>query len=135
MLSYCIFMRYSITCTPQKQIMMVKIFHNPRCKHSRAGLNYLKAKTDNFEVREYLKEPITKGELKEIFLKTNLHPNELVRNQEDYFKKFLKNKNFTVDEWIKIILENPKLLHRPIVVAKLKAVVGNPPTEIDKLFL
>lgn len=113
---------------------MIKIFHNPRCKHSRAGLEFLKSKTDNFEVREYLKDQITKEEIKEILLKTNLKPAELVRTQEDYYKKFLKNKNFNTDEWIKIIVENPKLLHRPIVVAKLKAVIGNPPQEIEKLF-
>jgi arsenate reductase (glutaredoxin) len=111
----------------------MKIFHNPRCKHSRAGLDYLKSKTDSFEVREYLKEPITTDELKEILLKTNLDPLAIVRPQEDYFKKFLKGKNFTNDEWIRIIKENPKLLQRPIVVGKLKAVLANPPEEIDKL--
>ncbi len=113
---------------------MIKIFHNPRCKHSRAGLEFLKTKTDSFEIREYLKDQITKDELKEILLKTNLKPHDLVRTQEDYYKKFLKGKNFTTDEWIKIITENPKLLHRPIVVARLKAVIGIPPEEIEKLF-
>lgn len=113
---------------------MIKIFHNPRCKHSRAGLEFLKTKTDTYEIREYLKDQISKDELKEILLKTNLKPNNLVRTQEDYYKKFLKGKNFTTEEWITIITENPKLLQRPIIVAKLKAVVGNPPEEIEKLF-
>lgn len=112
---------------------MLKIYHNPRCKHSRAGLVYLKEKTDDFTIREYLKEPITKDEIKEILLKTNLAPEGIVRKQEDYYKKILKGKNFNPDEWVKIITENPKLLQRPIVVSKLKAVVANPPEEIDKL--
>ncbi|MDX9770216.1 MAG: ArsC/Spx/MgsR family protein [Tenuifilaceae bacterium] len=112
---------------------MLKIFHNPRCKHSRAGLEYLKSKTGEFEVREYLKNTLTTDEIKEILLKTNLEPSAIVRPQEDYFKKFLKGKSFTVDEWVKIIRENPKLLQRPIVVGKLKAVIGNPPHEIDKV--
>ncbi len=113
---------------------MIKIFHNSRCKHSRAGLEYLKTKTENFTIREYLKEPLTTDELKEIFLKSNLEPLQLVRHQEDYFKKFLKGKSFNADEWIKIIKDNPKLLQRPIVVGKLKAVLANPPEEIDKMF-
>ncbi|MDD4385818.1 MAG: hypothetical protein PHD06_11645 [Bacteroidales bacterium] len=113
---------------------MLKIFHNPRCKHSRAGLDYLKSKTDNYNIREYLKEPLTKEEIQEILLKTNLQPIDIVRKQEDYFKKNLKEKNFNKDEWIKIILENPKLLQRPIVVGKLKAVIANPPQNIDRLF-
>lgn len=113
---------------------MLKIFHNPRCKHSRAGLDYLKSKTDNYNIREYLKEPLTNEEIKEILLKTNLLPIDITRKQEDYFKKNLKEKNFNKDEWIKIILENPKLLQRPIVVGKLKAVIANPPQNIDRLF-
>ena len=112
---------------------MLRIFHNPRCKHSRAGLEYLKEKTDDFEIRFYLKEPITKDEVKEILLKSNVSPEELVRKQEDYYKKMLKGKTFNTDEWIKILVDNPKLIQRPIVVGKLKAVLANPPQEVDKL--
>jgi arsenate reductase len=112
----------------------LKIFHNSRCKHSRAGLNYLQSKTDNYQIREYLKEPLTKDEVKEILLKTNLQPIDIVRKQEDYFKKNLKDKNFNKDEWIKIIVENPRLLQRPIVVGRLKALIANPPEEIDVFF-
>ncbi len=71
--------------------------------------------------------------MKEILLKTNLKPIDLVRTQEEYFKKELKGKNFTDDEWVKIILENPKLLKRPIVVDRLKAVVAIPADNIDLL--
>lgn len=113
---------------------MLKIFHNPRCKHSRLGFEHLKQKTSEFEVREYLKDSITKDEIKEILLKTNLQANELTRTQEDYYKKNLKGKNFTNEEWIQILVENPKLIKRPIVVGKLKAVIGSPPEEINKLF-
>lgn len=113
---------------------MIKIFHNPRCKHSRAGLNYLKLKTDNFVVRDYLKESITRDEIKEILLKTNEKASFLARTHDEYFRKSLQGKNFTEDEWIIILEENPKLIKRPIVVGKLKAVIGNPPEMIDKLF-
>ena len=113
--------------------MKLKIFHNPRCKHSRAGFEYLKSKTDDFSVKEYLKEDLTPDDLKEILLKTNLSPHELVRTKEDYYRKELKGKNFTDDEWVRIIIENPKLMQRPIVVGKLKAVIANPPELIDKL--
>ena len=112
---------------------MIKIFHNPRCKHSRAGLGYLRARLSDFQVREYLKNPITKEEIKEILLKSNLHPTEIVRTQDDYYKRNLKGKNFNDDEWIKILVDNPKLIQRPIVVGKYKAVLANPPEEIDKM--
>ncbi len=114
--------------------MSYKIYHNTRCKHSRAGFEYLKKLTSDIEVRDYLADSITLKELKEILLKTNLKPSQIIRTNEAYYKMYLKGRNFTDDELMKIILENPKLIQRPIVVGKYKAVIGNPPEEIDKLF-
>lgn len=112
---------------------MYKIYHNPRCRKSREGLEYLKSKTNAFEIRNYLDGSLTIDEIKEIVLKANLKPNQLVRTQEDYYKTYLKGKNFSDEEWIQIIAENPKILQRPIVVGVHKAVLAMPPESIDKL--
>ena len=112
---------------------MIKIYHNPRCKKSRAGLEYLKGKNVEFEVIEYLKDPISEKELKDILIKLNMKPQELVRTQEDIYKKELKGKNFTDTEWIRIMIENPKLIKRPIVLKDYKAVWADPADEIDRL--
>jgi arsenate reductase (glutaredoxin) len=112
---------------------MLKIYHNPRCSKSRKGLEYLKSKTTDFETFEYLKDGLTKEDLQEIILKTNMKPIELVRTQEELFKKELKGKNFTDEEWIDIIIENPRLLQRPIILSKHKAVFAQPPEKLDEL--
>ncbi len=112
---------------------MVKIYHNPRCKKSRAGLQYLKDKNIEPEIREYLKEPLTEEELKNLLLKLNKPAFEMVRTQEAIYKQKFKGKEFTDEEWIKIITENPKLLKRPIVETKYKAVWGDPPENIDEI--
>lgn len=111
----------------------MKIYHNPRCSKSRKGLEYLKSKTQDIEIIEYLKTPFTEVSLKEVLKKLNKKPSEIVREHEDLFKEELKGKNFTDEEWIKILLENPKLIHRPIVEGKYKAVIGNPVEDIDVL--
>lgn len=112
---------------------MLSIYHNPRCRKSRAGLEYLKSKGVDFKIIDYIGNGLTETALREILLKTNLTPIELVRKQEELYKKELKGKSFNDDEWIKIICENPKLLQRPIVVAKHKAVLGDPPENIDSI--
>ena len=113
---------------------MVTIYHNPRCKKSRAGLQYLKAKTDDIQIVEYLKNPLSAGDLKRLLMLLNKKPLEMVRTQEAIYKQNFKGKNFTDDEWVKIMAENPKLIKRPIVVKGNKAVWGDPAEEIDKLF-
>jgi len=110
---------------------MIKIYHNPRCKKSREGLAYLTKKCKDFILTDYIKEGLSEDDMKEILLKSNLPVESLVRSQEDVFKKELKGKKFNEDEWIQIITENPKLLQRPIVVSKTKAILAQPPEKID----
>jgi len=110
---------------------MIKIYHNSQCRRSRAGLEYLKGKGVEFEVVEYMKNPITEEQLKKLLVKLNLKPEEMVRTKEVYFQKHLKGKKFNEHEWIKIIVQNPRLLKRPIVEAQYKAVWGNPLENID----
>src|SRR5210317_2183856 len=105
---------------------MYKIYHNSRCKKSRAGLQYLRDKGVEYEIIEYLKEPISEDELKDLLVRLHKKPQEMIRTQEELYRKELKGKNFTDDEWVKIMVENPKLLQRPIVVKGPKAVLGDP---------
>ena len=113
---------------------MLKIYHNPRCKKSRAGLERLESKGINFEKIEYLKRPVTEAELKDILVKLNQKPQEMIRTQEEIYKKQFKGKQFTDDEWIRIMVEHPKLIKRPIIVKDYKAVWADPAEEMDKLF-
>jgi arsenate reductase len=113
---------------------MIRIYHNPRCRKSREGLKYLVEKGLEFECIEYLKNPITEKELRTIIAKMNIRPLELVRTKEAIYKKQFRGKNFTDDEWIKIIIQYPALLKRPVVVKDYKAVVAVPPEIMDVLF-
>lgn len=110
------------------------IYHNTRCRKSRSGLQYLEEKGIKPEIVEYLKDkPFTESELKEIIFKLNIKPQELIRTQELEYKQNYKGKEFKDDEWIKILVENPKLIRRPIIVKDKNAVVGDIVEHIDVL--
>jgi len=111
----------------------MKIYHNPRCKKSRAGLVFLEEKSDTFEIVNYIKDGIREDEVKEIIKKTGLPVEELIRKQEDIYKKELKGKKLTETDWIKAIVENPKLLKRPIVINNDKAVWADPPENLNTI--
>ena len=112
---------------------MLTIYHNPSCKKSRAGLQFVRESGKPFTVVEYLKTPFSEKTLEKLLVKLNRKPVELLRTQEDYFKKNLKGKNFEDHELIRIMVQNPKLIQRPIVEGKFRAVVGDPVSEIEPL--
>jgi len=114
--------------------MAYKIYHNTRCKKSRGGLQYLEDKGIQPNTVEYLKdEPFTVESLTEIIKKLGIKPQELIRTQEAEYKKNYKGKDFTDKEWIKILVENPKFIRRPIIVKGDRAVVGDIVEHIDDL--
>ncbi|HAF27432.1 MAG TPA: arsenate reductase (glutaredoxin) [Bacteroidales bacterium] len=114
--------------------MTYKIYHNTKCRKSRGGLQYLEERGIKPEIVEYLKDnPFTEKSLSEIIHKLGIKPIGLIRTQEAEYKQNYKGKDFSDDEWIKILVENPKLIKRPIIVKDKKAVVGDVVENIDAL--
>ena len=111
----------------------MEIYHNPRCAKSREGLKYLEGKGYEIEIKNYMSEGITIGELRSVIQKTGKRPFDLVRTQEQFYTENFKGKILSDDEWIEVIASNPKLLQRPLVVNGSKAVLAQPPQEIEKI--
>ncbi len=79
-----------------------------------------------YEIREYLKNPPTREELRNVLQMLGLEPQDLLRKRESIFKDNYRGKEYTVEQWIEILVENPILIERPIVVRDSKAVIGRP---------
>lgn len=112
---------------------MLQIYHNSRCKKSREGLEILKNSGEEFKIKEYLKEPLREEELKSLLKKLDIVPIQLVRKNEKIWKENYKDKDLSDEELIRIMIKNPKLIERPIVEDEKRAVIGRPPSEIEKL--
>jgi len=113
--------------------MSITVYHNPRCSKSRCALDYLKEKNIEFDVVEYLKETPDAGTLKTLLDKMGKKPEDILRKGEAIFKEKYKGKTLSDDEWIQAMVENPKLIERPIVVNGDKAVIARPTELIDDI--
>ena len=112
---------------------MITIYHNPRCSKSRQGLALLEASGKNFKTITYLKELLTKEELTLIIEKLRLEPIDVIRKNEQIWKENFKGKSLSNEEIIEIMLENPKLIERPIVSNNDRAVIGRPTEKINTI--
>ena len=112
----------------------MKIYHNPRCSKSRQGLAILEDSKLLFETIKYLETPISEKELEEIIILLGISPIDLVRKNEVIWKENFRGKTLTDNEIITAMVQNPKLIERPIVINNGKAVIGRPP-EIIKTIL
>ena len=111
----------------------MKIYHNPRCRKSRETLAIIHQKDIQVEIIEYLTNVPSSSELKEIIIKLNISPFELIRRVEKDFKDNYKGKELSDEEWIEAMIKYPKLIERPIVVKEDRAVLGRPPENVLEL--
>jgi len=116
--------------------MTYTIYHNPKCSKCRGTLEILNSRGVEPEIIEYLKNPPTKDELKEIINKLKIRPSELERFKEVKAIELCisAEDNLTHDQWLSIMTENNVMIERPIVISEKRAVIGRPPENVLALF-
>jgi len=110
------------------------IYHNPRCSKSRQTLALLEERGISPRVVDYLKTPPSAAELKAILKKLGLRPRDLMRKGEPLYAELgLKDRDLDDDALIALMVANPLLIERPIVVSGGKAAIGRPPESVIRI--
>ncbi len=112
---------------------MVQIYHHNKCSKSRQTLELIGSKGEQVEIIEYVKNPPTAAVLKGILGKLKMKPQQIIRKGEALYKQQFAGKTFSDEVWIEILVTNPILIERPIVVKGDKAVIGRPPENVFTL--
>ena len=108
----------------------MKIYHNPRCSKSRQTLSLIERKNKKVEIIEYLKTPATVEEIESILEKLGIKAIDLVRKKEKIWIEDYKGRDLTDKKIIEAMVENPKIMERPIVIDGNKAIIGRPPENV-----
>jgi len=89
----------------------------------------------NFKVINYLETPLNKNEIKLLLSQLNLEAKDILRKTENDFKVLdlsqqdIENEDLVINA----IVNNPKILQRPIIVKNNKAVIGRPPERVHEI--
>lgn len=118
---------------------MITIYHNPRCSKSRAACELIASSfggtNESTEIVEYLKQPLSVAQLKELNALLGVPVREMIRDTEAEFKELqLADTSLTDDVLFAALAKHPVLLQRPIVVRNGRAVIGRPTENINSLF-
>tara|TARA_E500000075_G_scaffold44472_1_gene39939 strand:+ start:1102 stop:1476 length:375 start_codon:yes stop_codon:yes gene_type:complete len=118
---------------------VIKFYHNPRCSKSRQALKLISSQNITLEIIKYLDEGISKLDLENIFNMLEIDKNNFLRKNEKSFKDLNINLNtISTDQLIKLIIENPIIIQRPLAIKYEKdvfidAIIGRPPEMVLNL--
>ena len=118
---------------------VIKFYHNPRCSKSRQALQLISSQNITLEIVKYLEEGISKPDLENVFNRLEIDRNNFLRKNEKVFKDLNINlKKISTGQLIKLIIENPIIIQRPLAIKYEKdvfidAVIGRPPEMVLNL--
>ncbi len=111
----------------------IQIWHNPRCSKSRNALALLEEEGIDAQVVKYLETPHTKEEIKALLKILGIDARALMRTKETLYKELHLKEVADEEKLITAMVENPKLIERPIVIKDGKAAIGRPIENIIEL--
>ena len=92
----------------------------------------MQAKRIDFEEREYGKQPFTEKELREIIGDNPIEPFLNTRTPL-YRERHMKQKPPSKDEAIRLMLKDPNLLKRPVMIKGKKKLTGFNEVELEQM--
>ena len=102
------------------------VYHNPRCRKSREALQFLKEARHSYEVVLYIERFFTKESLQMVLNKIEFKPSVIVRKNESEWKNIPNRNALSENEILEILIKNPRLIERPIVILGNKGVLARP---------
>ena len=112
----------------------ITVYQKPTCTKCRQTLGLLRERGVEFEAVNYYEQPVTAEELRGLLEKLGLAPRDILRTTEPIFRSLgLAKRDVSDDELIRLMVENPDLIQRPIVVRGDRAVLGRPVENVEEL--
>lgn len=113
----------------------MELWHNPRCSKSRTAKALLDERHVAYVERRYLEDPPDAATLERVLVALGRQPWEITRMGEGVAKQLgLRDKARQREDWIALLVANPVLIERPILIADDgRAVLGRPPELVSDL--
>lgn len=113
---------------------MITAYLYNSCSSCRKAAELLKEVGANFEVREFFKERLSEQELTALLSATGLSIGDVLSTRSTPYRELdLANRNLSDDEIVTLMLAEPRLLKRPILVSGSQSVVGYKANDIREL--
>lgn len=109
--------------------MPVTIYHNPRCSKSRQALELLRSRGVEPRIVEYLEEPPSPDEIRELLGMLGIGARDLLRRKEAAAAG-LGDPSLSEAALIEGMARHPAVIERPVVVKDGVAVIGRPPEKV-----
>lgn len=114
--------------------MAIQAYLYNSCTSCRKTDEILKESDVDYERREFFKDRFTKEELRTLLEQNNLTVQDVISTRSTPYKQHdLANRDLTDDEILDLMIEDPRLLRRPIVLSGDTVIIGHNEKQLQEL--
>src|SRR3990172_3818935 len=113
----------------------ITVYEKPTCTTCRKVVKEMEMLGIDFEKVNYYIEPFSKTKLKSLLKKMKMKPVGIMRTKGKIYKDLgIKNKHYSDEEIVDLMVKYPDLVQRPIIEMGEKPILARPPEKIKELF-
>jgi arsenate reductase len=114
--------------------MGITIYHNARCSNSRGALALLQEAGKDPEIIDYLVNPPSREQLRDMIARAGLTVREAMRTKEAVYEELgLGGPSVSDDKLLDAMVAHPTLINRPFVVTPKGVRLCRPPELVREI--
>lgn len=102
----------------------IELYVHPTCSSCRNAQAWLDERQVAYERRDYFRNRFSKEELASILSSAGLTPQEVLSRRARAYKELVGDSDLTDDQLLDLMIDEPTLLRRPLVISGQHAVIG-----------
>lgn len=113
---------------------MITAYLYNSCSSCRKSKDILEKSGVPFETRDFFRDRVSRAELTSVLAAANLNPSDVFSTRSRvYRERGLDQQHLTDDDMIDLMVEEPTLIRRPLIVSGDRYVVGHNPPKLAQL--
>lgn len=111
----------------------IELYVHPTCTSCRKAQAWLDEHGTPYQRRDYFRDRFTREELAGILESAGLTPRDVLSRRARAFKELVGDRELTDDQLLDLMIQEPTLLRRPLVISGQDAVIGFDRTGLERL--
>jgi Spx/MgsR family transcriptional regulator len=102
----------------------IELYVHPTCTSCRNAQAWLDEHEVEYQRRDYFRDRFTRDELAGILAAAGLTPRDVLSKRARAYKELVGDRDLSDDQLLDLMIEEPTLLRRPLVISGQESVIG-----------
>ncbi len=111
----------------------IELYVHPTCSSCRNAQAWLDDRHIPYERRDFFRDRFTRNELAGVLASAGLTPRDVLSKRARAYKELVGDRDLSDDELLDLMIAEPTLLRRPLVIAGDTSVIGFDRVGLERL--